>query len=80
MVSNPIILALIGLPTIMGVYFRFKNFNEESFYKSCAISSLVMTAIGIGFAIDRFSNPPESIISHTRLGIGVLMVLMVIIV
>jgi NADH:ubiquinone oxidoreductase subunit 2 (subunit N) len=54
---NPLILALIGIPTVLGFYFRFFRFNESALEINTKISMIVYLTIAIGYCFVKFDNP-----------------------
>lgn len=63
---NPLMLAAIGTPTLVGIYFRLKRWNVQAFRLNVIISCTIMAAIAIGYAFMTFGalNPFFSTYSH----------------
>ena len=60
---NPIVLALIGLPLVLGVYLRFRRFNAEILIINVQVTSLVMLTVGIGYSFMTFYSPKDTLIN-----------------
>lgn len=54
---NPLILALIGIPTVLGFYLRFFRFNGTALELNAKVSLIVYLTIAIGYCFIKFDNP-----------------------
>lgn len=62
---NPIVLALIGIPFMLGIYFRFYRIDKYKLNLSLSLSFLVFAAVGIGYAFATYSRPKSFFIENS---------------
>lgn len=68
---NPFILALIGAPTLLGIYLRFSRWSPRILKINVIVSSLVLVAVGIGYVFDhQVALPGFSNGTYKLLGVG----------
>lgn len=63
---NPLVLALIGAPTLVGFYFRVTRWHWHAFRINLIASCLVMAAVAIGYGFMTIARPTPFFASHSQ--------------
>ncbi len=61
---NVLVLFLIGMPLVLGVFLRFKDFNHDHFKTTLLLTVGVFACVGVGYAFRIQSKPPLFFARH----------------
>ena len=66
MEANPLVLAAIGLPFLVGIVLRVTHFNPRALELSVTVSVAVFFTIATGYLFWTFSSPTDFIVQNGR--------------
>jgi hypothetical protein len=63
---NPITLALVGLPIVIGFVLRFVAVSKKSFLTSVTMHATLFGLIGIGYTFATYGNSPTLLVEYAH--------------